>query len=107
MARIGRLGEGEVTRSLGAAAAGDLEAPGHPQVHYQCLVAIERRQQVLGAAVEPLDPRAGEALDEAFGQREAQVRTPRLDPGKARTFQHGRQATPHGLDLREFGHALK
>ena len=68
---IRRRGEGEARRPRAGRRAVDLEAAGHAQVHDQGLAAIERREHVLGAPLQALDPRAGQPLDEALGQGES------------------------------------
>jgi hypothetical protein len=83
---------------------GDLEASAHPQVHHQGLTAVEAGEQVLGPALQPLDPRADQALDEAVGEREAQVRAAGLDASELSAGQHGLQSAADGLDLGKFRH---
>ena len=102
---IAPLGVVEFAGALGGHAGLDLEAAGHAQVHHQGVAPVEGREQVFGPPVQPLDPSAGQALDEAVGQGKAQIGSSRLDPGKARPGQGELKALADGFDFWKLGHA--
>jgi hypothetical protein len=49
-------------------------AAGHAEMDQHAVAAVEAHEDVFGAAAEALDAGAGEALGEALGEGEAQVR---------------------------------
>ena len=72
-------------------------------MHHQRVTAIQRGQDVLGPAVQPQDLGPGQPLDEAVGQREAQVGAVGAHAGQARAGQDGVQAATDGLHFGQFG----
>jgi hypothetical protein len=100
--RVGELAEPSLFRPVL-----DHEPSSHAQVRHQGLASVQRRDQVLGAPFQPLDPGPGEAMDELRRQRKAQVRPALLDPDQARALQMRLQATPYGLDLGKFRHGVQ
>ena len=68
--------------------------PGHER-----RAIVEIGDQVFRPPLQPLDGGAGQALDEAVGERKAQIGTARLDARQAAAFEHRLQAAPDGFDL--------
>ena len=81
------------------AAVEHVERAGHAEMHQQHLARRQIREQIFGAAAEPADGVAFDALDEILRQRPTQVAAPRLDFSEARTFHDRRQAAADGFDL--------
>ena len=73
-------------------------------MHGQDLAAVERQDQILGAAIHAQHLGAGQALNEAVGQGKAQVLAPLLDVLEAAPAQQRLQPGPHSLDFRQFRH---
>jgi hypothetical protein len=80
-ARVVAFGSG--SSMLGWVTSGDHggdELPGHLQVDQQSAGAVERQDQDLAAAAEPVDEMAGDVMTVSSGDR-----TRPCDPGRART----------------------
>ena len=83
-------------------------ADGHPARHAemddQHLIVVQMDQDVFGAPPDGDDPAAGQPLDHAVGERDAQIGPALLDPGQHPPLHlHGEPAAD-GFDFRQFGH---
>ena len=73
-------------------------------MHHQHVAPVQVAEQVLGPPLQPLDPRAGQPLDEALGKRKTQVGPPLLDAAQPGALQHRLQAAADGFDFGKLGH---
>src|SRR3954469_7405378 len=74
-------------------------------MHDQHVAGGEVGQEVFPAPAETLDGFPFQMVNEAGGQRPAQVAAPRLHLRKTRAFHDRLQAATHGFDLGKFGHS--
>ena len=83
------------------------EAAGHAQVTDPGLAGRQRRQQVLGPPVDPLDHSPLQPLDELFGEGKAQVGPVLADVFQRRADQHRFKSAPDGFDLGKLRHGRR
>ena len=88
------------------------EAPGvfdakrsrHAEMHDEEVRAVEIGDEIFGAAPEPFDAAAGEALSETLRKGKPQIRPPLVDSGKPRS-DHGRfEPQADRFDFGQFRH---
>ena len=101
---LAELGSLSPQAGRGSARQLHAEPSGHAEVHREHLAAVEMDEDVLGAALQPLDRAARKTLDEALRQRKAQIRPALFDVDKSAPAQHGLEACAHRLDLGELRH---
>jgi len=65
---------------------------------------VERRDEIFRPAVEADDSPSLQAFGESWRKGKAQIGAPQFHAENARADQNRRQAAPHRLDLRQFGH---
>ncbi len=61
-------------------------------------------QQIFRAAAQSFDRLAMQLFGKPLGQRPTEIATPHFDLGEARAFHGWREAAPHSLYFRQFGH---
>jgi hypothetical protein len=73
-------------------------------MQHQRFATVEAHENVLGAPCQPVDALAAQPLDEALGERRAQVGAALLDRRDAHAFHYRSEAAADGFDFRQFRH---
>ena len=84
----------------------DCHAAAHAEMDHQHLAAVERAEQIFGAALERGDRAAFEAGDEIGREREAQIGAALFDMQQFDPRHHGFKAASNRFYLRQFRHFM-
>ena len=91
-------------QSVTAACFVDAKPAAHTEMHDQDLAIVQAGRHIFGAALEGLDARALQPLDEALRQRKPQIRPPLLDALEPGADQGPFKPPAHRLYFWQFGH---
>jgi hypothetical protein len=80
------------------------EAASHAEMHQQYLPPGKARQQILAAALQPLDLPTFQGPWEIIGKRKSQVRPVLVYPREGAADKRGLKAASHDLDFGQLRH---